>query len=119
MRCETVEQLLSLTETELLTTENCGPKTTARILQLQAEYGKDITPPKPRQAIGKVVANTTMCINRLSAVVLAANELIDEAKKDEHNRYYFRVTTKRINVLKRSLEALGKQKEQFTEPPLV
>lgn len=108
MRVETIGQLLELNERDLLALKNCGPKTTARILQLQAEYGKDITPAKPREAIDEVLENSRRYTNGLIAVVLAANEVINGAKKDKHNRYYFRVTTKRFNTLRRTLEALGK-----------
>jgi len=108
MRVETVGQLLELEEWVLLSMEGCGPKTTARILTLQAEYGKNIVPAKPRTAIEEVLAESVRFVNGLSAVARAGNEVINAGKKDEQNRYYFRVTTKCFNTLKRSLEALGK-----------
>ncbi|MHC4360054.1 MAG: hypothetical protein ACYSTN_04535 [Planctomycetota bacterium] len=49
-------------------------------------------------------------MNRLIAVAVAANKLVETGKKDEGNRYYFRVTGKRFNTLRRTLEALGEQK---------
>jgi hypothetical protein len=50
-------------------------------------------------------------MNKLIIVAIAAKEVVEGAKRDEHNRYYFRVTKKRFNTLRRTLEALGKQKE--------
>ena len=110
MRVETVEHLLELNEQDFRGLRYCGPKTVAMILQLQAGHGKDITPAKPREAINEVLAKSALCTNRLSAVARAANEVIDAGRKDEHNRYYFRITTKCFNTLRRTLEALGKQK---------
>ena len=107
MRIETVEQLLELNERVLLSMKNCGPRTTARILQLQAEHGKDITSVKPRRNIDEVLANSIRYTNGLTAVALAANDIIDGSKKDKHSHYYFRITTKRFNTLRRTLEALG------------
>lgn len=109
MQVETVGQLLELSEQKLLSTKHCGPKTVARILQLQAEYGKDITPAKPRENINEVLGESIRNTARLVAVARAANEVVDGAKKDRHNRYYFRVTTKRFNMLIRAVEALGKR----------
>ena len=51
-------------------------------------------------------------MNRLVAVAVAAKWLVESGKKDEANRYYIRVTRKRFNTLRRTLEALGEQKEQ-------
>ena len=59
---------------------HCGTKTTAKILYM----------------------------NRLIAVAIAANEVIAGVKKGKCSRYYFCVTAKRFNVLRRSLETLGK-----------
>ena len=111
MRVETVGRLLILTEAELLAMKNCGPKTTAMILRLQAEYGKDVRLVRPRKAIDEVLADSRKYADGLIAVVLVANEVVDEAKRDGGNRYYFRVTTKRLNMLRRSLEALGRRQK--------
>ena len=111
LRVEIVEQLLELNERVLLSMKNCGPKTTARILQLQSQYGKDITPAKPRRNIDEVLANSIRYTNGLVAVALAANDIIDGSKKDKHSHYYFRITTKRFNTLRRTLEALGKLRQ--------
>ena len=45
-------------------------------------------------------------IDKLIAVAIAANNTTKTAKED--NRYYFRVTAKSFNTLKRTLEALRK-----------
>lgn len=95
-------------EDEFLSARNCGPKITAKILQLQAEYGKDIRQKKPREAIGGVLQNNWRWLNKLIAVALVANDVVDAACRDVQNRYYVRITTKRFNMLKRSLEALGR-----------
>ena len=50
-------------------------------------------------------------MNRLVAVALAAKWLVETGKKEEGNAYYFRVTRKRFNTLRRTLEALVEQKE--------
>ena len=63
MRIETAEQLLELNERVFLSMKNCGPRTTARILQLQAEHGKDITSVKPRRNIDEVLANSIRYTN--------------------------------------------------------
>ena len=59
-----------------------------------------------------VMSKSAEYMNRLFAVALAANKLVESGKKDEANRYYIRVTRKRFNTLRRTLEALGEQKEQ-------
>ena len=105
---ETTEKFLSLTKAELLALKNCGPKTTAKILELQARHGKDLTPQKAQETIDEAVQSSRTYVNRLIAVAIAANEVIAGAEKVRHNRYYFRVTTKRFNVLRRTLETLGK-----------
>ena len=109
MRVETVEKLLELNERDFMTLKNCGPTTTARILQLQAEYGKDLAPQQEQETIDGAVESGRTYMNRLIVVAIAANEVVKSAQKDKHNRYYFRVTTKCFNVLRRALEALRKQ----------
>ena len=79
----------------------------------EKRWGK--TPPyriKSREAIDEAVENSRIYMNRLIAVAIAANEVIAGAKKVKHNRYYFRVAAKRFNVLRRSLETLGKQHQR-------
>ena len=105
MQIKTVGQLLELEERQLLAIKNCGPKTTARILQLQAEYGKDVTETNPRE--DTVFADSRRYVNGLIAVAIVANEVVEGAKRD--GRYYCRVTTKRLNMLQRALEALRRQ----------
>ena len=104
----TVGELLELEERDFFGLKNCGAKTLSRILLLQARYGKDITPAKPREGVDAVLANSMRYANGLIAVARAANAVIDGAKKDERSRYYFSVTTKCFNALRRTLEALGK-----------
>ena len=123
MRIETVGQLLELNERVLLSMKNCGPKTTARILQLQAEHGKDIAPAGPRRNIDEVLADSIRYTNGLVAVVSAANDIIDSSEKDKHSHYYFRVTAKRFNMLRRALEVLGgcgaTMKTNFFQPDTI
>ena len=109
MQVRTVGQLLELKERQLLSMKRCGPKTTARILQLQAEYGKDVTETNPREDIGEVLADSRRYVNGLIAVAIVANEVVEGAQRDGQNRYYCRVTTKRLNMLQRVLEALREQ----------
>ena len=104
---ETIEKLLTLREEDLLTVKNCGAKTTAKVLELQAEYGKDIAPQKGQEAIDKALDSGRGYMNRLIIVAIAANEVIEGAK--EGGRYYFRVTRQRFNTLKGTLKALKKQ----------
>lgn len=73
---------------------------------MQADYGRKITPQKQKEAIDKAVESSRIYMNRLIVVALAANQVAKSAKKDNHNRYYFRVTTKRFNTLRRTLKAL-------------
>ena len=61
---------------------------------------------KNRETIDKAVESSRTYMNRLIAVAIVANEVVDGARKDKHNRYYCRVTTKRLNALQRALEAL-------------
>ncbi|MBN2457047.1 MAG: hypothetical protein JXB29_11030 [Sedimentisphaerales bacterium] len=75
---------------------------------MQADYGKDIETAKPRQNIDEVLADSIRHTNRLIAVALAANDIIDCAQKDKQDRYYFRVPTKRFNAIRRTLKALAK-----------
>ena len=103
---DTIEQLLSLTEAELLTQKNCGPKTTGRILGMQAEYGKDRSPQKAQGTIDKAVESSRTYMNRLIGVAIDANELIGGAKKS--GRYYVQVTRQQFNSLKLALEMLRK-----------
>ena len=105
LRVDTVEKLLELEEGKLLAIRNCGPKTIAKILQLQAEYGKDVTETNPRE--DTVFADSRRYVNGLIAVAIVANEVVEGAKRD--GRYYCRVTTKRLNMLQRALEALRRQ----------
>ena len=107
MNVRSVEGLLDLREGELLSMQNCGAKTTAGILRLQAEYGKDITSVNLVEGINEVLEGGRGYMNRLIAVALAANDVVVNAKRDAGNRYYYRVTTKRFNVVKEALEALG------------
>ena len=107
---DTVEKLLSLDEEKLAQLKNCGAGTIAKILRFQAEHGKDITPAKPQETIDSVAENGRIYMNKLIAVAIVANDLIEKA--DLCDRYYFRVSKRRVGALKRSLEALRK-----TYPP--
>ena len=104
----TIEKLLVVTAEELSALKNCGAKTTAKILELQARHGKDVASQKAHETIDEAVQSSRTYVNRLIAVAIAANEVIAGAEKSRHSRYYFCVTTKRLNVLRRSLETLGK-----------
>ena len=101
----TVKQLLGLDEEDFLALKNCGPKTTAKIMMLQAKYGKDLTSPNEQSAIDKAVAGGIV-MGRLIVVVIAANAVVEGAKKQ--SRYYLRVSKRRFNGLRRALEALEK-----------
>lgn len=106
MNIKTVEELLGLDEVEIRGMQNCGPKTAAKVLELQAKYGKVVALPNRAAARNNVLAESRSYFDRLIEVALAANELIAGAKKDEHSRYYFCVTTKRFNTLKKAVEML-------------
>ncbi len=110
MGVETIGQLLELNERDFMALKDCGAKTAAKILQLQAEYGKDLTPQKDRETIDKAVESSRGYMNRLIVVAIAANEVVKSGQRCKNNRYYFRVTTKYFNVLKRALEALRETK---------
>ena len=104
---DTVEKLLSVTENELSAIKGCGAKTVAKIVRLQEEYGKEPSIAKGQQeTLDITIKNGREFISRLIVVAIVAKELIEGAKKDKHNRYYFRVTTKRFNMLTEALEAL-------------
>ena len=106
---DTVGKLLAVTAEELSALKNCGDKTIAKIMMLQKAYGKQHPIVKKQQeTIDEVTESIRIYMNRLIAVAIAANEVIVGAEKVKHNRYYFCATTKRFNVLRRSLETLGK-----------
>ena len=107
MRVVTVEQLLGLDEGDFLALKNCGPKTTAKIMMLQAEYGKDITSQNEQETIDEAGAGGIVYMGRLIGVVIAANAVVEGAKKQ--NRYYLRVSKRRFNALRQALEALRKR----------
>ncbi|MFH1616152.1 MAG: hypothetical protein ABIG61_13835 [Planctomycetota bacterium] len=58
--------------------------------------------------IDKAVESSKTYMNRLIVVAMAANELVEGAKKSE--RYYIKVTKQRFNVLRQALEMLRKQR---------
>ena len=101
----TVAEFLALTEDQLLFFKNIGVKTVANILRLQAQHGKDITPPQ-LTAIDEVIEINTRYNNRLIAVAITANDLIERTKQSD--RWHFIVPKKRVNALRKSLEALRK-----------
>ena len=105
LEINTVAEFLALTEEQLLFFKNIGAKTVAKIQRLQAQHGKDITP-KPLTAIDEVIDINMRYNNRLIAVALAANDLIERTKQSD--RWHFIVPKKRINALRKSLEALRK-----------
>ena len=105
---ETVEKLLAVARQDILSLKNCGDKTTAKIMMLQKEYGKDIRPQKEQETIDSAVKSGRSYMNRLIVVAMAANEMIEGAVKDD--RYYFRVTKQRFNALKLVLKALRETK---------
>jgi len=82
-------------------------KTTAKIMMLQAEHGKDLTSQNKQETIDKAVAGGWAYMNRLIAVAIAANSVVECA--ENQSRYYLRVSRQRFNTLRRALEALRKQ----------
>ena len=72
----------------------------------EKEHGKELAPQKERETIDKAAESSRIYMNRLIVVAIAANELVEAAKKSD--RYYIRVTRQRFNTLKLALEALGK-----------
>jgi len=101
---DTAEKLLELKERDLLAMKNCGAKTVAKILQLQAEYGKEAARQKGLEAFTTAFNDSGGYMAKLFVVAIAAHELIEGAKKD--GRYYFRVSRQRLNMLKETLEIL-------------
>ena len=112
LKIKTPAQLIKLNERDLLALRNCGHKTTAQILQLQAEY-QDAAEPYPAnpKVASKPCAKTEDVfirdrkhINKLIIIASVANDMIRNSQKEKNNRNYTRVTTMRFNILKKTLE---------------
>ncbi len=110
MRIITVGDLLEIDELELRAWPNIGPVTLAKVLQLQAEHGKDLSEAATHETISQALANSRIYTNRLITVALASKDIITYATRDLKDRYYYRITTKRFNILKKTLNALRKPK---------
>ena len=100
LKIKTPAQLIKLNERDLLALRNCGHKTTAQILQLQAEY-QDAAEPYPAN---EVFIRDRKHINKLIIIASVANDMIRNSQKEKNNRNYTRVTTMRFNILKKTLE---------------
>ena len=108
MNIQTVDQLLELNERDFSRLRNCGAKTVAKIVRLQEKYGKEAAFIKDRrQTVDKAVARSRGYVNRLIIVAMAANDVINGAEKE--SQYHFRVIAKRLNALRRALDAFRKQ----------
>ena len=105
---DTIEKLLAVTQQDMTAMRNCGRLTIAKIIRLQAEYGKRPSFIKyQRETIDKTIAGGWSYMNRLIGVAIAAGQVVAGAKPD--GRYHCRVSKQRYNMLRRALEALRKQ----------
>ena len=59
------------------------------------------------EAIDRALEKSRRYITAIIAVAAAANEIVENSTKDSRNRYYYRVTTKRFNVLRGAVEVLS------------
>ncbi|MBN2456090.1 MAG: hypothetical protein JXB29_06075 [Sedimentisphaerales bacterium] len=71
---------------------------------MQADYGKKITSPKKQQTVDCPAERIGLDISKLFAVVITAEMAVKGAQKI--NRYYARLSSKRLNALRDALEAL-------------
>ena len=79
-------------------------------MRLQERYGKEGgIVKKGRLTVEGAIEKGRGCMDRLGDVAVAANELVESVKGSD--QYCVRVTKKRFNVLKGTLEALRKEQE--------